>query len=94
MRNFLFWAFALLSISLCAQGALNPGLIERKGFSIGFELGAGALTLNTNDTVQTAFSATLPNIRVGYMVNQRLVILVLFLYCSFFLRVSYFLKNI
>ncbi len=78
MRNFLFGAFALLSSSLCAQGALNPRLIERKGFSIGFGLGAGALTLNTNDTVQTAFSATLPNIKVGYMVNQRLAMLVSF----------------
>lgn len=51
--------------------------IERKGFVFGGGLGAGSLTLNTNDTTTNAFSTTIPNIKVGYMINNRLEILAL-----------------
>ncbi|MFN4082992.1 MAG: hypothetical protein ACK4K9_05115 [Bacteroidia bacterium] len=46
--------------------------IERKGLNIGFGIGSGLLTLNTNDTSQTSFSLTLPNIKLGYMLNNNL----------------------
>jgi hypothetical protein len=49
--------------------------VERKGFVIGVGLGAGALTMNTNDTIRTSFSSSLPNIKVGYMLNKRLALL-------------------
>jgi hypothetical protein len=51
--------------------------IERKGFVFGVGLGAGSLSLNNNDTASTKFSTTLPNIKVGYMLNSRLALLAL-----------------
>ncbi len=75
MRVFLFIASAIFSNILLAQGILDKKPIERKGLVFGIGLGAGALTLNTTDTIQTTFSTTLPNIKVGYMINKRLALL-------------------
>lgn len=50
---------------------------ERKGFAIGVGLGAGALSLKANDTTSVTFSTTLPNIKVGFMVNKRLELLLM-----------------
>lgn len=58
-----------------AQTNLHKKPVERKGFVIGVGLGAGALTLNTNNTIKTSFSTTLPNIKVGYMLSKRLALL-------------------
>jgi hypothetical protein len=51
--------------------------IERKGIVFGIGLGAGALTLNTNDTAQITFSTTIPNLKIGYMLNKRFALLAL-----------------
>ena len=48
---------------------------KRDGFTMGISLGAGTLSLNTNQSKSTAFSASLPNIKVGYMLKPNLAIL-------------------
>lgn len=55
----------------------KTGTVERKGWAIGVGVGAGTLTLSTNDTVQTNFSTTLPNIKVGYTINEHLALYML-----------------
>lgn len=77
MHKIQILAFIILANSTLAQTNLNKMPVERKGFIIGIGLGAGALTLNTNDTTKVAFSTTLPNIKVGYMLNKRLALLAL-----------------
>lgn len=71
--------FLLIIISNYSFGQTNMDkqTIEKKGFVIGFGLGTGVLRLNTNDTLNVSFSTTLPNIKVGYMVNKRLELLAL-----------------
>lgn len=51
--------------------------IERKGLMAGFGLGGGTLTLNTNNTTRTTLSTTLPNLKVGYMLNDRFGVMAL-----------------
>jgi hypothetical protein len=77
MRKFLILTLTIMANYTFAQVDLNNKPIERKGFVIGLGLGAGALTLNTNDTTNVSFSTTLPNLKIGYMVNQRLALLAL-----------------
>ncbi len=60
-----------------AQSTIEANPVERSGFSIGLGVGAGGLRLKTNDTINNSFSTTLPNIKVGYMVNTRLELLVM-----------------
>ena len=75
MRNLLIIAIILLANCTYAQTLIEKNNVERKGFVIGVGLGGGALTLNTNDTLQVAFSGSLPNIKIGAMVNERLALL-------------------
>lgn len=77
MRNLLFVALTLLAVNSFAQNNTERKTFERKGFLIGIGLGAGALTLNTNNTTNLAFSTTLPNIKIGYMASKRLALLIL-----------------
>lgn len=77
MRKILILTLTIMVNYTFAQTNLDKKQVERKGFVIGIGLGAGALTLNTNDTIQTSFSTTLPNIKVGYMLNKRLALLAL-----------------
>lgn len=59
----------LLSTATVASLAqINP---DRKGWSFGLAIGGGQLHLNTNDTIQNAFTATLPNLKIGYMLSPR-----------------------
>jgi len=58
-----------------AQTNSDNKFIEKKGFIIGLGLGAGALNLNTNDTSNVSFSTSIPNIKIGYMLNERFAIL-------------------
>lgn len=77
MRKILILTLTIMVNYTFAQTNLDNKPVERKGFVIGVGLGAGALTLNTNDTIQTSFSTTLPNIKIGYMLNKRLALLAL-----------------
>src|SRR5574343_1117565 len=47
------------------------------GLFFGIGIGAGVLTLNTNDTLTSSFSSTLPNIKIGYKCNDRFKLLAL-----------------
>ncbi len=70
--------FIFIAISLTnwmhAQSKSTGSSFERNGFIVGFGLGAGTLTLLTNDTVSVNFSSSLPNIKLGYMVTNRFAI--------------------
>ncbi len=74
MRNLLLTSFIMLAFNLFAQNNNVDNTLERKGFIFGLGIGGGALNLNTNDTTELTFSTTLPNIKVGYMLNSRLAI--------------------
>ena len=78
MRKILFLTLTILVNLSFAQTNVDKKPIEREGFIFGIGLGRGTLTLNTNDTIQTSFTPTLPNIKVGYMLNDRLALLALF----------------
>ena len=75
MKSILIMSLLILAHAASAQVNVEKASFERKGFLIGLGLGAGVLTLHTNDTIQNAFSTTLPNIKVGYMVNKRIALL-------------------
>ncbi len=75
MRTILILALVMMVNYTVAQTNSDKKPVERKGFVFGVGLGAGALTLNTNDTTTVSFSTTLPNIKVGYMLNNRLALL-------------------
>lgn len=71
-------SLTLLVNSTFAQTNTDKNQIERKGFVFGLGIGAGALSLHTNGASNTSFSASLPNIRLGYMLNDRFALLALF----------------
>lgn len=74
MKWIFFIALLVVANMVFAQGSIEKTPFERKGFLIGFGLGAGTLTLNHNDTIQTSFSATLPNIKFGWMISNRIAL--------------------
>jgi hypothetical protein len=49
--------------------------VERKGFMIGFGLGAGILELKTKGVHTNDFSMSLPNIKVGYSLSDKLALM-------------------
>ncbi|NQX81281.1 MAG: hypothetical protein HRT66_04715 [Flavobacteriaceae bacterium] len=77
MRKILILTLTLIANYTFAQTNLEQKKTDRKGFFIGLGLGAGVLTLNTNDSIKVSFSTTLPNIKVGYMLNERFALLAL-----------------
>jgi hypothetical protein len=77
MQKIIIIILAIMANFTIAQSNAEKKLFERKGFIFGVGLGAGALTLNTNDTTKVSFSTTLPNIKVGYMINKKLALLTL-----------------
>ncbi|MCB0847875.1 MAG: hypothetical protein KDE26_31695, partial [Bacteroidetes bacterium] len=77
MRKILILTLTILVNYSFAQTNLDSNPTERKGFVFGFGLGRSVSTLNTNDTIQTSFTSTMPNIKVGYMLNPRFALLAL-----------------
>lgn len=77
MQKLLTTTLIIAANILFAQSEQKPQITEKKGFVFGVGLGAGALALNTNDSSSIAFATTLPNIKVGWMVNKRLAVLAL-----------------
>lgn len=75
MNKILIIALLFLVNQTIAQSNLNKKFAERKGFVIGLGVGAGTLALNTNDTTNLTFSGSLPNIKIGYMINSELALL-------------------
>lgn len=76
MRKFITLVFILFCSSLLfSQSFSSDKKFERKkGFTFGVGIGGGTLRVNTNDTVKTSLAATLPNIKIGYVVNERFAI--------------------
>lgn len=77
MRLLLTFVCFLLFNALYGQTGNEKTTFQRNGFVFGLGLGAGNLTLNTNDTQSNAFSTTLPNIKVGFMFGNKIAILAL-----------------
>ncbi len=72
MRKVLISILVLvIANGLMAQSSKEQKPFERKGFTFGLSIGAGALTLSTHDTVKTTLAPTLPNLRIGYMLNSK-----------------------
>ena len=72
MRNLLFIILICFANSLTAQTIAEKPTGERKGFIFGLGIGAGVLTLQTHDTTQVGFSTSLPNIKIGYLLNKKI----------------------
>jgi hypothetical protein len=76
------WLYGVI-IALCCAGntfaqSSNSNNFERKkGFTYGGGLGGGVLSINTNDTTNTSFAATLPNIKIGYVFSEKFAINIL-----------------
>ena len=77
------WLFGII-IALCcagniyAQSSSSNKIFERKkGFTFGVGLGGGVLRINTNDTINTSFDATLPNIKIGYVFSEKFALNIL-----------------
>ena len=75
MRHICILYFVLWITNSFAQTHAERHAVDRKGFVIGFGIGAGLLTLNQNDSKSATFSTTLPNLKLGLMVNKRLALL-------------------
>lgn len=63
--------------TLNAQITSNESIINRKGFVFGFGCGAGTLNIKLADTSQSVFSFTLPNFKIGTMINNRLALVLM-----------------
>lgn len=77
MRKLLLIFLVGITCTALAQSNDDAVTFERKGFVIGLGAGGGVLNLQTNDTVSTAFSPSLPNLKIGWMINSRLALVVL-----------------
>lgn len=75
MRILFVFMAIIASHPALAQGNLGKAPVSRSKFIFGVGLGAGTLSLNNNDTSNTSVSTTLPNIKLGYMVNPKLAVL-------------------
>jgi len=66
----------LCFLSLSSYTQAEQPRFQRKGFSFGFAIGCGSVTLNQNnlDNSLTQFSLSLPNIKIGYAFSDRLAI--------------------
>ncbi len=77
MRILFIIALTFFVSTTFAQSNLVEKTFQRKGLVFGVGLGGGVLSLNTNDTLSSSFSTTIPNIKVGYMLNNRFALYVL-----------------
>lgn len=77
MKNLLFFVFTFCT--LLTYGQNETSQIERKGFVIGFGLGGGVISISDSDQEvpfdEAQFGGSFPNLKVGWMVNDRLAIL-------------------
>ncbi len=77
MKNSLLILFTFLTFASFGQNESNQ--VERNGFVIGFGLGAGVISISdSNQEVpfdEAQFGSTFPNLKFGWMLNDRLAIL-------------------
>jgi len=77
MKNLLVFVFTFCTLLSYGQNKTNQ--MERKGFVIGFGIGAGFISTSDSDQ-EVAFDdaqggGSFPNLKLGWMVNDRLAIL-------------------
>ena len=77
MKNLLIIVFTLSS--LLSYGQNETKQIERKGFAIGFGVGGGVISIADSDQAvpfdEAQTGGSFPNLKLGWMVNDRLAIL-------------------
>ncbi|MFY0590998.1 hypothetical protein [Roseivirga sp.] len=77
MKNILITIF--IFYAFLSYGQNEAIQIERKGFIIGFGLGGGVISISDSDQEvpfdEAQFGGTFPNLKFGWMVNDRLAIL-------------------
>jgi len=78
MKHILILVFTFCT--LLSYGQNKTSQIERKGFVIGFGVGAGVINI-TNSIPEDPFEDTqggivFPNLKIGWMLNERLAILI------------------
>ncbi|WP_323757100.1 hypothetical protein [Roseivirga sp.] len=77
MKNILIIIFTFCALLSYGQNETNP--LERKGFVIGFGVGGGAISISDSDQAvpfdESQAGGSFPNLKVGWMVNDRLAIL-------------------
>ena len=77
MKNLLIVVFALCTLISYGQNETNQ--IERKGFVIGFGIGGGVISISDSDQEvpfdKAQGGGSFPNLKLGWMVNDRLAIL-------------------
>jgi len=77
MKNLLIIVFAFCTLLSYGQNETNE--IERKGFVIGFGIGVGVISISDSDQEipfdEAQYGGRFPNLKVGWMVNDRLAIL-------------------
>lgn len=77
MKNILIFVFMLCT--LISYGQNETKQIERNGFVIGFGIGCGVINLSNSDQAapfeETQGGGSFPNLKLGWMVNNRLAIL-------------------
>ncbi len=77
MKNLLILFITLCTFSLFGQETNST--IERKGFVIGFGIGGGVISISDSDQEvpfdEAQGGGSFPNLKLGWMVNDRLAIL-------------------
>ncbi len=80
MKNLLILAFTFCT--LLSFGQNETSLIERKGFVFGFGVGGGVISISDSGQEEpfseAQFGGSFPNLKIGWMVNDRLAILGLY----------------
>ena len=71
-KLFIILLLTGFSTQLKAQGEQNT---TKEGFFFGVGVGGGLLSLTTNDTLNTSFSTTIPNIKLGYFLTDKLAVI-------------------
>lgn len=67
----------LLLLTIVSHSFTQNSNEQRSGFTFGLAFGGGSLRLNTNDTVDTRATITLPNIKAGYFLRPDLEMVLL-----------------
>ncbi len=81
MKNLLIVLLTFCSLSVFAQG-FGTSTIERKGFVIGFGVGGGVISIadsgQENPFDEASGGISLPNLKIGMMLNEKTALLATF----------------
>jgi len=71
MKKVLFLAFVFTNLSLFAQSSERTKISTKSGFAYGVAIGVGSLSIESEEKKLINLSATLPNVKLGYMLNEK-----------------------